>query len=256
VPVEIPRYARDDSPAAVIYDDLISEVEDFHGDLVRNIQTIRVSQDLFDDLSDVPADRAFAVAAESADRIASAAPLITRPFDYGSVITYPFVEWNGHATRYSDGLRYGVWYGSLELETTVYETVHHRYRFLADAFPAEDRVVAGDRRVFEVRCDAILIDLRGKERKEKRLVDRASYAFTQPLGQYLRDQGQNGLLARSARDPRANGGVNAALFRAEPLSSVRDLCRLTYLMNPTKDLARVERTPGRLWMEIRPSRLA
>ncbi|HEY6863711.1 MAG TPA: RES family NAD+ phosphorylase [Burkholderiales bacterium] len=239
-----------------MYEDLIGEVEDFHGDLVRNIQTIRVSQDLFDDLSDDPAERAVAVAAEGVARIASAAPLITRPFDYGSVVTYPFVEWNGHATRFSDGLAYGVWYGSLELETTVYETVHHRHRFLADAFPGEDRAIANERRVFEVRCDAILIDLRGRERKEKRLVDRSSYAFTQPLGRYLHDQGQNGLLVRSARDIRPKGGVNAALFRAEALANVRDLCHLTYLMNPTKDSARVERTPGRLWMEIRPSRLA
>jgi RES domain-containing protein len=239
-----------------VYEDLIDEVEDFHGDLVRNIQTIRVSQDLFDDLSDDPADRAAAVAAEGADRIASAAPLITRPFDYGSVVTYPFVEWNGHATRFSDGLAYGVWYGSLELETTVYETVHHRHRFLVDSFGDLDRVVVNERRVFEVRCDAILIDLRGKERREKRLVDRASYAYTQPLGRYLRGQGQNGLLVRSARDLRPRGGVNAALFRAEALSGVRDLCHLTYRMNPAKDSARVERAPGRLWMEIRPSRLA
>jgi hypothetical protein len=138
----------------------------------------------------------------------------------------------------------------------VYETVHHRSRFLRDAFAGEDRTIASERRVFEVRCDAILIDLRGKDRKEKRLVDRASYAFTQPLGGYLRDQGTNGLLVRSARDLRPKGGVNAALFRAEPLSRVRDLCHLTYLMNPTQDSARVERTPGKLWMEIKPSRLA
>lgn len=237
-------------------EDLISEVEDFHGDLVRNIQTIRVSQDLFDDLSDDPAERAVAVAADGLGRLPTPSPFITRPFDYGSVVTYPFVEFNGHATRFSDGLRYGVWYGSLELETTVYETVHHRRRFLQDAFAGEDRVIANERRVFEVRCDAILIDLRGKEKKEKRLVDRASYAFTQPLGRYLRDQGTNGVLVRSARDVRPKGGVNAALFRAEPLSDVRDLCHLTYLMNPTQDLARVERAPGKLWMEIRPSRLA
>jgi hypothetical protein len=239
-----------------MYDDLIRDVSAFHGDLVRNIQTIRVSQDLFDDLSDDPAARAVAVAAEGAERIASAAPLITRAFDYGSVVTYPFVQFNGHATRFSDGLRYGVWYGSLELETTVYETVHHRSRFLQDAFAGEDRVIAGERRVFQVRCDAILIDLRGKEKKEKGLVDRASYAYTQPLGQYLRDHGASGLFVRSARDIRAKGGVNAALFRAEPLSSVRDLCHLTYLMNPTRDSARVERTPGKPWMEIRPSKLA
>ena len=232
-----------------MYEDLIREVADFHGDLVRNIQTIRVSQDLFDDLAPTAAGQAVAIAAEAAGRIPSESPLITRPFDYGAVITYPFASFNGHGTRFSDGLRYGVWYGSLDLETTVYETVYHRHRFLQDSFAGEDRVIIGERRVFEVRCDAILLDLRGKESNEAGLIDRRSYAFTQPLGAYLQGQGTNGLLVKSAR----SAGVNAAVFRPEPLSNVRDLCHLTYAMNPRRDLATVERVPGETWLEIRPS---
>ena len=234
-----------------MYEELIREVADYHGDLVRNIQTIRVSQDLFDDLSDSPAARAVAVAAEAADRIPSEAPLITRPFDYGTVITYPFANFNGHATRFSDGLRYGVWYGSLDLETTVYETVYHRHRFLQDSFAGEDRPIRSERRVFEVRCDAILLDLRGKERDEPRLLDRRSYDFTQPLGSYLQAQGSNGLLVKSARCD----GLNAAILAPQALSRVRDVCHLTYVMNPRQDLALVERTPGDTWLEIRPSAL-
>ena len=229
-----------------MYEALIREVADYHRDLVRNIQTIRVSQDLFDDLGGERAQAA-AIAAEAQDRIASDAPLITRPFDYGTVITYPFAEFNGHATRFSDGLAYGVWYGSLELETTVYETVYHRHRFLMDSFSSMDREVRSERRVFEVRCDAILLDLRGKEKGEPRLVDRSSYAFTQPFGAYLQGQGANGLLVRSARCK----GVNAALFRPGVLSQVRDLCHLTYRMNPTRDTATIERTPGETWLRIK-----
>jgi len=231
-----------------VYEELIREVADFHGDLVRNIQTIRVSQDLFDDL---PGDPAVAIAAEAAGRIPSESPLITRPFDYGTVITYPFASFNGHGTRFSDGLRYGVWYGSLDLETTVYETLYHRHRFLQDAFAAEDRAIRSERRVFDVRCDAILLDLRGKERNEPRLVDRRSYEYTQPFGAYLQAQGSNGLLLKSARCD----GINAAVFRPDVLSRVRDLCHLTYAMNPRQDLASVERTPGQTWLEIRPSTL-
>jgi hypothetical protein len=231
-----------------VYEELIREVADHHGDLVRNIQTIRVSQDLFDDL---PGDPAVAIAAEAAGRIPSESALITRPFDYGTVITYPFASFNGHATRFSDGLRYGVWYGSLELETTVYETVYHRHRFLQDAFAAEDREIRGERRVFDVRCDAILLDLRGKELREPRLLDRRDYGFAQPLGAYLQAQGSNGLLVKSARCD----GMNAAIFRPEALSRVRDLCHLTYVMNPRQDLAVVQRTPGQTWLEIRPSTL-
>jgi len=222
---------------------LVRQVADYRGDLVRNIKGIRVSQDLFDDLAQDAADRAVAIAAESATRLPSAAPLITRPFDYGTVITYPFVPENWHATRYSDGLAYGVWYGALELETTVRETLHHWHRFVADSF-AIDREIVGERRVFQVRCEAILIDLR--KARERRLVDPNDYSFTQQLGSYLWQRAQSGLLAPSARGP----GTAAAILRAEALSDVRDVCYLTYRMNPVRGTATVERTPGETWLRI------
>lgn len=226
-----------------MYEQLLAQVADFRGDLVRNIKGIRVSQDLFDDLTRDTTDRQVAIAAEGTTRISSPAPLITRPFDYGTVITYPFVPQNWHATRYSDGMRYGVWYGALELETTVRETLYHWHRFLTDSFPL-DREVVGERRVFQVRCEAILIDLRNA--KEPRLVERNDYSFTQPLGAYLWQRAQSGLLAPSARGP----GTAAAILRPEALSEVRDLCYLTYRMNPLQDTAVVERTPGEAWLSI------
>jgi hypothetical protein len=226
-----------------VFEHLVRQVADYRGDLLRNIKGIRVSQDLFDDLARDPADGAVAIAAESATRISSPAPLITRPFDYGTVITYPFVPQNWHATRYSDGMRYGVWYGALELDTTVRETLFHWHRFLTDSFPV-DREIVGERRVFQVRCEAILIDLRNA--KEPRLVERNDYSFTQQLGAYLSQRAQSGLLAPSARGP----GTAAAILRPEALSEVRDLCYLTYRMNPTQDVAVVERMPGETWLRI------
>ena len=234
-----------------MYADLLRDVVDFHDDLIRNIKGIRDSQNLFDDLSEDPGDQAVAVAAESAGCVPSDAPLITRPFEYGAVIAYPFVNFSGQETRFSNGLAYGVWYGSLELETTVYETVHHWHAFVADSFPREDREIVGERRVFHAQCDAILIDLRGKERRERRLLDRRDYRYTQQLGRYLKEQNQNGLLVRSARCR----GTNADIFTPGVLSEVRDLCFLTYRMNPAQDLVRVERTPGRKWLEISPRSL-
>jgi hypothetical protein len=239
-----------------MYEKLIREVADFHGDLVRNIKGLRVSQDLFDDLSEDPADRAAALAAESATRLPSASPMISRPFEYGTVITYPFLPQNWQATRFSDGLAYGVWYGALELETTVYETAYHWHRFVTDSFAAEKREVIGERRLLDVRCDAILIDLRGKEKRAPRLLDRRDYGYPQALGRYLRAQSQNGLLVRSARAPAALSADNAALFRPEALSRVREKCFLTYRMNPAADEITVERVPGRRWLKLRPSALA
>jgi hypothetical protein len=229
-----------------VFENLVRQVADYRGDLVRNIKGIRVSQDLFDDLARDAADLAVAVAAETATRIPSAAPLISRPFDYGTVITYPFVPHNWQATRYSDGLSFGVWYGTLELETTVYETAFHWHRFVTDSFASLNREILGERRVFQVRCEAILIDLRDKSAIEPRLVDQRDYSFTQQLGRYLRHRAQSGLLAPSARA----AGTTAAILRPEVLSDVRDLCFLTYRMNPQTDVMTVERTPGETWLRI------
>src|SRR5688572_8436032 len=146
----------------------------------------------------------------------SPAPLITRPFDYGTVITYPFVPHNWQVTRYSDGLEYGVWYGALELETTVHETLYHWHRFVHDSFPELDREIVGERRVFNVRCEAILIDLRTA--KDPRLVNPGDYRFTQQLGRHLWRRAQSGLLAPSAR----TRGTTAAILRPQALSDVRD----------------------------------
>ena len=223
----------------------------FADDLIRNIPGIRVSQALFDDLAQGAADEEVAIAAEALGRIPSAAPAITRPFDYGTVIAYSFDAANWQATRFSDGQRFGVWYGSLELETTIYETVFHAHRFIADSYPDLDRDVVRERRVFDVRCDALLVDLRGRDTTHPDLVSRTSYSFTQALGRYLHEQGQNGLLVKSARCE----GINAAVFNPQRLSNVRDKLFLTYRINPARDRAVVERDVGSPWLKIAPSTL-
>jgi hypothetical protein len=230
---------------------LVAANVDFHGDLVRNIPGIRTSQHLFDDLSDDPTDWDVAIAAEARQRPPTDAALVTRPFDYGTVISYNFDSAHWQATRFSDGTRYGVWYGSLEIETTVYETAWHWYRFVLDSYAALDREIVTERRVFDVRCDALLIDLRGKEAKHRELVDRSSYGFTQALGSYLYEQDQNGLLVRSARC----NGINAAIFKASRLSRPRHRVWLTYRLNALRDRFVAERPRGRKWIALTPSTL-
>jgi hypothetical protein len=231
--------------------DLFDANVEVHRDLVRNIPGIRRSQDLFDDLSDDPDDWAVAMAAESAGRIQTASAVATRPFDYGTVISYTFETAHWQATRFSDGTRYGVWYGSWDTTTTVYETAYHWSRFVRDSFAGEDRAIRTERRVFDVRCDALLIDLRAKVAAYPGLVDRRSYAFCQDVVSHVHEQGQNGLLVRSARC----AGVNAAIFRADRLREVRDKLFLNYRYNPARDELVVERTPGRVWMKVAPSSL-
>lgn len=234
-----------------MFDDLLRKNVAFQGDFVRNIKTIRASQQLFDDLSADHVDWAVATAAEAEERVPTPAAIVTRPFDYGTVIGYSFDPSTWQATRFGDARRFGVWYGSLDAETTVYETVFHWHRFLMDSYATEERVITGERRLFDVRCDALLIDLRGREVDYPDLVSRASYAFTHSLGNYLFDQGANGVLVKSARCD----GINGALFRRDRLSNVREKMLLTYRCNPARDLCDVERAPGEVWMRIRPSAL-
>ncbi|HVF66006.1 MAG TPA: RES family NAD+ phosphorylase [Casimicrobiaceae bacterium] len=231
--------------------DLYARNADFHGDVVRNIPGVRQSQHLFDDLSSDPSDWRIAIAVEGEARIPTDAALISRPFDYGTAISYSFDAANWHATRFSEGT-YGVWYGSLAIETTVYETAWHWYRFVADSFGAEDREIVTDRRVLDVRCDALLVDLRGRERDHPALVRRDSYVFTQKIARYLVEQDVNGILVRSSRCD----GDNAAIFDAKRLSDARDRMFLTYRLNVARDEFIAERANRRRWLALKPSGLA
>lgn len=230
-----------------MFPNLFTHIADFDGTLIRNIKGIRTSQHLFDDLAETSDEHALATIAAEQDYIDTRAALITRPFDYGAVITYPFMPRNWQATRFSDGTRHGVWYGSLNLETTVYETVYHWRRFIADSFPDYDGEIRTDRRVFTARCRGILVDLRGKEAICPDLLHPASYVLTHEVGRYMHTQHQNGALVKSARCDGENGAVLCADVLAEP----RDLCYLTYHFNPVlSDEVEVRRERRKLWMRI------
>jgi hypothetical protein len=228
------------------FGDLFTDLVSYDADLYRNIYGARTPRDLFDDLSPDARDWAYAAAAEARAKPPSTAPLLSRPFDYGLVITSPFAAESWHSTRYSDGSRFGVWYGSEKLRTTVFETAHHWIAFIEQTFAHERIEVRAERRVFRARCRGLLVDLRRKWRKFPALVDRRSYPFTHRVGTFLHDQGQNGLLARSARVE----GVNAAIFRADVLSRVRDHCFLTYRWTIGSAEVTVERSPGRTWLRL------
>jgi len=226
---------------------LYTHIVDFDAPLIRNIKGIRTSQHLFDDLAETGAEHVLATVAAEQDHIDTRAALITRPFDYGAVITWPFVGQNWQATRFSDGTRYGVWYGSLAIETTVHETVYHWRRFVRDSYTDYEGEIRTDRRVFTVRCRGILVDLRGKEAIFPDLLHPTSYAFTHQVGGYLHSQRQNGLLTKSAR----GDGENGAILNADVLAEPRDLCYLTYHFNPAaSEAVEVRRERRKPWMQV------
>lgn len=225
---------------------LFEQIVDFDDDVYRTIPSIRVSEDLLDDLSDSPAERAYGEAiVESSVQRTDQSSLITAPFRYGTAVGA--ASYGRPVTRFSDGTRFGVWYGSGDLVTTVHETVFHWKRFVGSMQTALSEEVKAERRVFLVHLKGLLVDLRGKHKKFPGLVDKNSYAFTHAVGAYLHDQGQNGLLVMSARHA---GGFNAAVFRPEALSNPRTHCYLTYRWKPGRETVRVERTAGRTWMDV------
>ena len=227
---------------------LFDKTADFKGRPYRNITTLRESEDLFDDLTDGDGT-ASAIAAEAEMRVKNQSVLqdpkiIQRGFDYTrSLIDYPFKNEPTLFTRFGDGT-YGVWYGSLEMKTTVFETGFHMIK-AERAVEGLDEVVVRERAVYRVKCRAILIDLRGKQESYPKLIS-DDYAFTQQIGQRMNTEGHPGLLAPSSRTK----GANTVIFNPDVLSDPRLHCHLTYYYDPQTLEIKVERTVGRTWLKV------
>jgi hypothetical protein len=218
-----------------------------HADLIRNIVSIRISQDLFDDLSDEPSEWESAINLELATKsplFASSVPVIHRPFEealWNEAINYPFKNWM--RTRYSDG-SFGVWYGADTVETTVHETVHHwRAGLLRDA-GFDQPGIRIERKIYRVRCDAALVDLTSTVTNFPALVDPLDYTLTQQVGAKLHREGHPGLISMSAR---CDGNAYAVL-NPKVLSSPRQMGFLTYVT--TESGVAVERDPGVVWINL------
>jgi len=232
-----------------IFDEL--SVVNFQENLFRNIKSIRIAQDLYDDLSDNPVDWGSAHKAElnSKPKHYSPTPIINRPFDealFIQAIDFPFKPVNWAASRFSNG-NYGVWYGALEFLTTIHETVHHWRKFLKSTqFDNHDLPIISERRVFKVYCDALLLDLRKKVPLFPKLVHPEEYSFTQTIGQHIHSQGHPGLLNRSAR---FDGDITA-IFHPKVLSSPIDYCYLSYSLDPKTKRISIERTSGEILLML------
>ncbi len=223
------------------------KLADTHGDLYRNIVSLRVSENLFDDLSARPEDWQAAIDLELQAKPAtyiSHTPVIHRPFEEAAwveAIGFPFRRWT--SSRFSDG-SFGVWYGADSVETTIYETVHHwRHGLLDDAGFIEPGIRI-ERRVHLVRCDAALIDLRNAASKYPMLVDKENYTLTHQVGGRLHHEGHPGLVTISARCE----GVVYAILNSAVLTNPRPHCYLSYIT--TENGVDVERTPGQVLLSV------
>ena len=223
-------------------------LHEHHGDIHRNIVSLRITEDLFDDLTDSPQGLNAAIELELASKphtYTSKQPVINRPFEearYCDAIEYPFKHWT--KTRYSDG-SFGIWYGADTLETSIFETVHHwRYGFLEDAGWQNLDGMTIDRKVYFVRCDTALLNFIPKLAEFPALIDPISYHLTQQIGARIHHDGHPGILNRSAR---CDGNIYT-IFNQQVLSNPRQQCYLTYRINAGK--VSIERQLNELIMQI------
>lgn len=216
---------------------LYDRLTDFDGRLLRNITSLRVSTDLFDDLVPDGAGRAAALAADLRMRPARTG-VVDRGLHYSQAIGYPFTSDGTVASRYGDG-SVRVWYGALDAATGIAETCWHQLQQLA-AIEGVAAPVTRYRAVYEVRARGLFLELRGKEAEHPELLD-DDYAATQAIGKHAAAQGLPGLLYPSARWP---DGSCLAAFRAEPLSQPLLQYYLTYRIDAIAQTVTIERTPG------------
>ncbi len=218
---------------------LFERLCDFRQDVFRNIVSLRESIDLFDDINGGD-DQLSAVACEAEMEVKADMPLgiIPRGYHYNAAIGYPFETQPFMQTRYSDG-RYGVWYGSPEFETTIFESAYHMMQRI-QAIEGVSEIVIRERAVYKVSCHALLLDLSGKAGDFPQLLDN-DYAFTHQIGARVHKEGHPGLLAPSARH---QGQSNVVAFKKDILSNARNHCYLTYELDPTSGQLAVSRQDG------------
>ncbi len=224
-------------------DDLFNASRDVSEDVFRNIVSLRPSIDFYDELT--AGDPELATAAAAAEsRVKEEMPpgLIERGFHYTTAITYPFESEPYLMSRYGDGT-YGVWYGSLDTDTTVAETAHH---MIQDEGNIEglDEVVIRERAVYAVFCRAVLLDISAKGKSHPGLIAE-DYGLTHQIGYRLHREGQPGLLAPSAR---RRTGINTVIFNRQVLNDPRRLFYLTYRFDPRSRTVEVEREAGEVYV--------
>jgi hypothetical protein len=223
-------------------------LSDVHRQVIRNIISIESPQDLFDDLTDNPDEWALAqhlVVEVKPQPFQSRTPLIHRPFEsaqWRNAIGWPFKNWQ--ASRFSDG-SFGIWYGCDSVETSVYETAYHWFNGLLTDAGFDKTDVVGERQLYDVACDAALLDLQPQIANYAGLTNKTNYSFTQSIGARLHREGHPGLVTASVR--RATG-QNYVVLNPNILSNPQLNGQLTYRLEGQHIV--IERLPGVKWLEI------
>lgn len=218
--------------------------------LIRNINGLRVSENLYDDLTGSPEAWAAAQRLDIQTKphaYADQDRIIHRPFDEAAwfdVVQFPFENWQ--ETRFSDG-KFGVWYGAADLETTIHETAYHwNKNLIADVGLGAMDGLTIERAVYSVDCHAALLNYAYAEHLHASLRSPSSYAITQDLGRKMIRDGHPGLISLSARCD----GKTYAIFNPGIIENPRNHSYLTYRIEGGETV--VEREVGKTLLTIPP----
>lgn len=229
----------------------------------RNIVSLRETRDLFASLVDDEDEARIVMEHEITVKPYLRFPSITqRPFEFAEVvesvaeaISWPFDH--PAESRFSGG-RFGCWYGAGSLETSIFETGFHFWQDLNDseATRRTERVV-NYRRVHLVTCTGDLFDLRPAIAAHPGLYDHGSIlSACRALGEEAHGSMLPGFLTYSARDPRDERGLVAAVFNPDLLSDPGVLCYLIYRLDNGSGELTIERTQGQVMLQFRPADLS
>lgn len=113
-----------------------------------------------------------------------------------SYVMAPFTHVNLKGSRFSDGT-YGVYYAAARMETAIRETVYHFARYAADSNDSPRRE---DMRVLLGSVNCVFDDVNALDQNVKTaILDKDSYASSQPFGASRRGNGSDGLIYPSVR---------------------------------------------------------
>jgi RES domain len=145
-----------------------------------------------------------------------------------SVVMAPFCHLAEGGGRFSVRDR-GAWYAGRSFETALAESIYHRTKELEEIGAFETRVEV---RLYYADFSSRFHDVRGRNRRFAPLYDPGDYAASQSLGQRLFDDGSNGVVYRSVRDP---GGECLVCYRPRLVLNVRAAAHYEYRWDGTAE---------------------
>ena len=202
--------------------------EHFDKEVFLNIYTIIDSQSLFDDLdlpdSDLPV--LFAWDNESS-QIDHKQPKKNRVFQYSEITTSMavFEGINWPKSRFTDGT-FGVWYGALDRDTSIHETLYWCIWFARDDLKKSAQPIINERVLFAVNVKTDRsVNLCNQITEFPDLVSVTDYSLCQLIGSTCHKSGVEVVQSNSAR---FNEGVCVPVFSPNAIAYEKKISFLKY----------------------------